>query len=269
MNGTADPRSIACTGVPGLDDILAGGLSPGNLFLLEGDPGTGKTTVAIRFLMAGLEAGEQGLYVTLSETGRELRQGAQSHGWTLQDGITIFEVVPPESLIEADQQQSLLYSSDLELGETTRLILSEFERVKPQRVVIDSLSEIRLLAQSSLRYRRQILAFKHYFSRHGATVLLLDDMTADVSEKTVHSIAHGVIRLEELSPEYGAERRRLRVTKYRGRSCRGGYHDFTIRQGGVSVYPRLVSGEHRTRFARDQVSSDVEGLDALLGGGIE
>lgn len=269
MAASTDAQPAARTGVPGLDDILAGGLAQGNLFLLEGDPGTGKTTIAIRFLMAGAECGEPGLYVTLSETERELRTGAGSHGWQLENGISIFEVVPPESLIDADQQQSLLYSSDLELGETTRAILTEFERVRPRRVVIDSLSEIRLLAQNSLRYRRQILALKHYFSRHQATVLLLDDLTSDVSEKTVHSIAHGVIKLEELSPEYGAERRRLKVSKYRGRAYRGGYHDFAIRKGGVAVFPRLVSSEHHTKFTRNQVTSNVEGLDALLGGGIE
>jgi len=268
LAATPDLLPVARTGVHGLDDILSGGLTQGHLFLLEGHPGTGKTTIAIRFLCAGVEAGETGLYVTLSETERELRAGAASHGWEIPAGVTIFEVVPPESLIDADQQQSLLYSSDLELGETTQLILKEFERVKPQRVVLDSLSEIRLLAQSSLRYRRQILALKHYFSRHGATVLLLDDLTTDASEKTVHSIAHGVIKLEELSPDYGAERRRLKVSKYRGRSYRGGYHDFTIRQGGVWVFPRLISSEHHTRFGRGEVKSDIPALDALLGGGI-
>ncbi|HKR44460.1 MAG TPA: ATPase domain-containing protein [Paraburkholderia sp.] len=260
---------IVRTGVPGLDDVLAGGLTQGNLFLLEGSPGTGKTTIALRFLLEGVEAGEQGLYITLSETERELRDGAASHGWQLGDRIAVFEVVPPESLLDADQQQSLLYSSDLELGETTRLIFDAFERVRPNRVVLDSLSEIRLLAQSSLRYRRQVLAIKHYFSRQGATVLLLDDLTADAADKTVHSVAHGVIKLEELAPDYGAERRRLRISKYRGQAFRGGYHDFTIKRGGVSVFPRLVAAEHRTRFARKQMTSGVAELDALLGGGIE
>ncbi|HEY2022944.1 ATPase domain-containing protein, partial [Paraburkholderia sp.] len=248
MNAEIRGLPLARTGVTGLDDILMGGLTEGNLFLLEGNPGTGKTTIALRFLIAGAQADEQGLYITLSETEKELRNGAASHGWQLDEGIAIFEVSPPESLLDADQQQSLLYSSDLELGETTRLILGEFERIRPKRVVIDSLSEIRLLAQSSLRYRRQILAFKHYFSRHGATVLLLDDLTSEATDKTVHSVAHGVIKLEELAPEYGAERRRLKVSKYRGQRYRGGYHDFTIRTGGVAVYPRLVAAEHRTRY---------------------
>jgi len=259
----------ARTGVPGLDDILAGGLTKGNLFLLEGNPGTGKTTVALRFLLEGAEAGERGLYITLSETEHELRAGARSHHWTLGDNIEVFELVPAESLLDAEQQQSLLYSSDLELNEATTAIITAFERVKPQRVVLDSLSEIRLLAQSSLRYRRQILALKHYFARHSATVLMLDDRTSEQADKTAHSVVHGVVLLEELSPNYGAERRRLRVLKYRGQKFRGGYHDFTIRTGGVVVFPRLVSSEHRTSFSRHQVKSDIPALDALLGGGIE
>jgi circadian clock protein KaiC len=259
----------ARTDVPGLDDILVGGLKRGHVFLLEGSPGTGKTTIALSFLRAGAELAEQCLYITLSETAAELRDGASSHGWRLGPEISVFEVTPSESLLDSDHQQTLLYSSDLELGETTRLILGEFERVRPKRVVIDSLSEIRLLAQSSLRYRRQILAFKHYFAGRDATVLLLDDLTSEAADKTVHSIAHGVIKLEEMSPEYGAERRRLKVLKYRGQQFRGGYHDFAIRRGGVSVFPRLVAGEHRTSFARTQRTSDVTELDALLGGGVE
>lgn len=269
MDANIAMPQYARTGVSGLDDILVGGLSKGNVFLLEGSPGTGKTTIALSFLMAGAEAGEPCLYITLSETASELRNGALSHGWSLGDDISIFEVSPSENLLDPDQQQTLLYSSDLELGETTRLILGEFERVRPKRVVIDSLSEIRLLAQSSLRYRRQILAFKHYFAGRDATVLLLDDLTSEAADKTVHSVAHGVIKLEELSPQYGAERRRLRVLKYRGQQFRGGYHDFAIRKGGVSVFPRLVAGEHRTSFARTQMTSDVTELDALLGGGVE
>jgi circadian clock protein KaiC len=231
--------SKAKTGVSGLDDILSGGLSRGKIFLLEGQPGTGKTTVALQALLEGAKAGEKSLYITLSETEEELRQSASSHGWTLGSEISVFELIPPESLFDAEQQQSLLYSSDLELGETTKQIFDAVERIKPTLVVLDSLSEIRLLAQSSLRYRRQILALKHYFARHGATVLLLDDLTAEAADKTVHSVAHGVVRLEELAPAYGAERRRIRVLKYRGQPYRGGFHDFTITTGGINVFPRL------------------------------
>jgi circadian clock protein KaiC len=255
-------------GIEGLDNILVGGLERERVYLLEGAPGTGKTTAAMRFLMEGARLGEPGLYITLSETEEELRGTARSHGWTL-DGVTIFELVPPESLLDEQQQQSLLYSSDLELGETTRMIFGAVEAGTPKRVVIDSLSEIRLLAQSSLRYRRQVLALKHYFAKNGATVLLLDDLTTEVNDKTVHSVAHGVIQLQELAPEYGAERRRVRIIKYRGRRFRGGYHDFTIKTGGLEVYPRIVASEHHTAFARTPVSSGVGELDALLGGGVE
>lgn len=258
----------ADTGIPGLNDVLQGGLARGRVFLLEGSPGTGKTTIAAQFLMAGSAAGERTLYITLSETDDELRATAHSHGWDLGD-VEIFELVPPESLLDEDQQQSLLYSSDLELGETTKRIFEAFERVKPDRVVLDSLSEIRLLAQSSLRYRRQILALKHYFARQSTTVLMLDDLTTETLDKTVHSVAHGVLRLEELAPEYGPERRRLRVIKYRGRRFRGGFHDFAIKHGGVRVFPRLVSAEHKKSISREPASSGSVELDALLGGGVE
>jgi circadian clock protein KaiC len=269
---TPDPRASrtkARFGIAGLDDVLAGGLAPGRVYLLEGNPGTGKTTIALQFLQEGAARGERGLYVTLSESDAELRDGAASHGWSLQPEITVFELVPPESLLDADQQQSLLYSSDLELGETTRLVFEAVERTQPVRVVLDSLSEIRLLAQSSLRYRRQILAMKHYFTRHGATVLMLDDLTTDTQDKTVHSVAHGVIRLEELAPSYGAERRRLRVIKYRGQAYRGGFHDFAIETGGVRVFPRLVAAEHRVDFTRSRQGSGIPELDQILGGGVE
>ncbi len=265
----AERSAKAATGIAGLDDVLAGGLMRGRVFLLEGTPGAGKTTIATQFLMEGAAIGERGLYITLSETETELREGATSHGWSLGEEFQVYELVPPESLLDEDQQQSLLYSSDLELGETTKRIFDAIERVQPTRVVLDSLSEIRLLAQSSLRYRRQILALKHYFSKQGATVLMLDDMTTDTLDKTVHSVAHGVIRLEELSPDYGAERRRLRVVKYRGQKYRGGYHDFIIETGGVRVFPRLIAVEHKTSFRRETVGSGISGLDALLGGGIQ
>lgn len=257
------------TGVSGLDEVLGGGFSRGNLFLIEGKPGTGKTTFALQFLLEGAARGEKSLYVTLSETEAELRHGAASHGWTLGDQITVFELSPPESLLDANQQQSLLYSSDLELGETTKQIFDIVERTKPSRVVLDSLSEIRLLAQSSLRYRRQILAIKHCFARIGTTVLLLDDLTAEVGDTTLHSLAHGVVLLEELAPAYGAERRQMRVLKYRGQKFRGGFHDYTIMTGGIQVFPRLVAAEHYSRFKRETSSSGIERFDKLLGGGIE
>ena len=269
MHDEFEPLSKASLGIAGLDDVLGGGLARSRLHLLEGSPGTGKTTIALQFLLAGAAAGERGMYVTLAETQEELRAGAASHGWTIPDAVEVFELVPPESLLDPDQQQSLLYSSDLELGETTRRIFEAIDRVKPARIVIDSLSEIRLLAQSSLRHRRQVLALKHYFARHQASVLLLDDMTTEEFDKTVHSIAHCVIRLEELAPSYGAERRRLRVIKCRGQSFRGGYHDFAIKTGGIEVFPRLVAAENRKRLQHERVSSGIAPLDALLGGGVE
>jgi circadian clock protein KaiC len=269
MNSVDTSAAKAKTGVAGLDNILSGGFSHGHVFLVEGAPGTGKTTLALQFLLEGVKAGERCLYITLSETERELRDGAASHGWSLDDGLEVFELLPPESLLDSDQQQSLLYSSDLELGETTKQIFEAVERARPSRVVLDSLSEIRLLAQSSLRYRRQILAIKHYFAKFNTTVMLLDDLTADVADKTVHSVAHGVLRLEELAPAYGAERRRVRVIKYRGVKFRGGYHDATITTGGLNVFPRLVASEYRSDFVRSEMSSGIPELDQLLGGGIE
>jgi circadian clock protein KaiC len=213
--------------------------------------------------------GERNLYITLSETKSELLSGAASHGWTLGPNIEVFELQAADELLDDNQHQSLLYSSELELGETVKLIFDAVERTKPDRIVLDSLSEIRLLAQSSLRYRRQLLALKHYFARCSSTVLALDDLTTDALDKTAHSIAHGVIRLEELTPTYGAERRRMRVVKYRGQAFRGGYHDFVIKTGGVEIFPRLVSKEHVSSRSAVVFSSGNSELDTLLGGGID
>jgi circadian clock protein KaiC len=265
--GTELPARAA-TGIAGLDDILAGGLACNRLHLLEGSPGTGKTTIALQYLMQGAREGETGIYISLAETEQELREGARSHGWELDHRIGIVELVPPESVLDPERHQSLLYSSDLELGETVERIFATIERLKPKRVVVDSLSEIRLLAQSSLRYRRQILALKHYFARYSCTVILLDDLTTDNLDRAVHSAAHSVIHLDQLTPLYGGERRRLRVVKCRGQDFRGGYHDFTIAADGVRVFPRLVAAEHRAQYSGAPISSGIAKLDALLGGGI-
>jgi circadian clock protein KaiC len=259
----------APTGINGLDNVMSGGFSTGCIFLLEGNPGTGKTTIALQFLLEGARNQQKGLYITLSETRQELLNTAASHGWTLPEELEIFELQPPESALDPDQQQTILYSADLELGETIKLVLNAIEQANPNLLVVDSLSEIRLLAQGSLRYRRQLLALKHVLARRGITVLLLDDLTTDALDKTAHSIAHGVLRLEELAPDYGAERRRLKVMKYRGQAYRGGYHDFKIKTGGVEVYPRLVASEHRGNFSVSQVKSGLGELDRLLGGGID
>jgi circadian clock protein KaiC len=268
MTATTRVLRRAATGIAGLDDVLAGGLARNRLHLLEGSPGTGKTTIALQFLMQGAREGEPGIYVSLAETEAELRDGARSHGWEISDLVHIVELLPPESALDPEQHQSLLYSSDLELGETIQRLFASIERLKPKRVVVDSLSEIRLLAQSSLRYRRQILALKHYFARYSSTVILLDDLTTDNVDRAVHSAAHSVLHLDQLAPLYGGERRRLRVVKCRGQNFRSGYHDFTIVEGGIQVFPRLIAAEQRSLFSGAHISSGNEELDALLGGGI-
>lgn len=265
---THDPEQTAETGIAGLDDILHGGLARGRLYLVEGVPGSGKTTLAMQFLMAGARRGEPVLYITLSETREELASVAQSHGWDLT-GVSIRELLPEEGSLEAEQQYTMYHPSEVELASTTKLILEDVERLKPTRVVFDSLSELRLVAGNPLRYRRQILALKQYFSGRQCTVILLDDMTATDHDLHVQSIAHGVILLQHLSPEYGAERRRLRVIKYRGSAFRGGYHDYLIRPGGLVAFPRLIAAEHRRVQGCESLPSGIAELDALLGGGIE
>ncbi len=264
---TPGPAPLVSTGVAGLDAILGGGLTPHRLYLLEGNPGSGKTTLALQYLLAGQRRGEQGVYVTLSETRAELTAVAASHGWSLA-GLEVVELSAEEEL-EPDNQYTMFQPSEVELGYTTKAILAQVERVRPARVVIDSLSELRLLAQNPLRYRRQILALKQFFIGRACTVLLTDDMTGDVQDLQLQSLAHGVVTLEQLAPAYGAERRRLRVAKLRGQTYRGGYHDFVIRRGGLQVFPRLVAAEHRPPARRGQLRCGLAELDALLGGGLD
>lgn len=263
----APANDIATTGIRGLDAILRGGLTPHRLHLIEGVPGAGKTTLALQFLIEGARRGEPVLYVTLSETEEELRAVADSHGWSL-DGVAIREIIPSHGL-ERDEQYTMFHPSEVELHDTMATIRAELERSRPVRVVFDSLSEMRLLAGTPLRYRRQILALKHFFVGLRCTVLMLDDRTASEHDLQVQSIAHGVILLDQSFPEYGAERRRLRIVKCRGRTFSGGNHDYVIRRGGLEVFPRVVAAEHRQPSTRDKIASGVAELDSLLGGGIE
>lgn len=260
-------REIAPTGIEGLDDVLAGGLPRNRIYLVMGDPGVGKTTAGLHFLLDGVRRGERVLYIGLSETRDEIQAVAESHGWSL-DGIDLFEYSAAARLDEAGES-TLFHPSEVELGEATRTMVKEVERVQPQRVVIDSLAEVRLLAQNPLRYRRQILGLKQYFSGRKSTVLLLDDREVASGDMQLLTLAHGVILLEQLAPLYGSERRRLRISKLRGVKYRGGHHDMVIRTGGIAVFPRLVAAEHRNPEKEGAVEAGVPGIDALLGGGID
>ncbi len=263
---TTKPDRVS-SGLPALDMILAGGFVRKRIHLIEGTPGTGKTTLGLQFLMEGQKNGERGLYITLSETEEELVAVARAHDWVL-DGIQIFEVVPTDGDPGSAGMQTVFHPSEVELSETTRLIFREIDQQRPLRVVLDSLSEMRLLAQSPLRYRRQILALKQFLSKKEVTVLLLDDMTSETYDLQLHSIAHGVVTLEQPTLEYGSERRRLRVAKMRGVKFFGGYHDFIIKTGGMEIFPRLVTSDAPIKKNKDVVNSVSPELDQMLGGGL-
>jgi circadian clock protein KaiC len=257
------------TGVSGLDDILGGGLPKGHLYLMEGDPGTGKTTLALQFLLEGIRQGESVIYVTLSESKTELEQVIQSHGWS-HNGLEIYEMAPSEDDLSPEAQYTVFHPSEVELADTITSILDQVDLKKPQRVVFDSLSELRMLARDPLRYRRQILALKRHFAGRNCTVLLLDDRTAEGShDLQLQSIAHGVVMMQSLERDFGIKRRRLEIRKLRGSSYREGFHDYTIETGGISIYPRLIAAEHKPGFERKPMSSGMTELDQLFGGGID
>ena len=258
----------AATGIPGLDDVLKGGFIRNRLYLIEGMPGSGKTTLALQFLMEGTRAGESVLYVTLSETIEEVQAVARSHGWDLSR-VHMRELAPSEGMLDPEQQYTVFHPSEVELSETTQRVLADVDKFRPTRVVFDSLSELRMLAGNPLRYRRQILALKQYFTGRGCTVLMLDDLTSGEHDINVQSICHGALMLEHTLPTFGVQRRRVSVAKYRGSAFRGGYHDYVIRKGGLDVFPRLVAAEHRRESSRERLKSGLAQLDELLGGGIE
>ena len=266
---SASSRNGRCiTGISGLDEVLAGGLPENRLYLLQGTPGVGKTTLALQFLLAGVERGEAGLYITLSETKDEIAAVAESHGWDLSK-LEMLELSAIEEVLAESKENTFFHPSELELTKTTQILLSHVEKTKPRRVVLDSLSEFRLLAENPLRYRRQMLRLKQFFAGRKSTVLLLDDQTGEGSDLHIQSISHGVITLERLSMSYGIERRQLKVEKLRGVKFREGAHDYRINRGGLEVFPRLVAAEHKKEFVNEPISSGIGGFDTLMGGGLD
>jgi circadian clock protein KaiC len=272
INSNSADNDVRCpSGVEGLNEILGGGLPRDCFYLVQGDPGSGKTTLALQFLLEGLRRGEKVFYITLSETKAELLKVAQSHGWCL-DTIPLLELSAVESLLKAESQTTVFHPAEMELERVSQLVLDGAEKIVPARVVFDSLSEFRLIAGTPLRYRRQLLSLKQSFARLRSTVLLLDDkMDTNPfgSDPHVLSLTHGVIEMEQKSPEYGASRRRLRVLKMRGVRFSEGYHDYAIEKGGLRVFPRLLASEHHADFRREPVSSGLAELDQLLGGGLD
>lgn len=267
MNDTLQ-KSRCEMGVPGLDDVLGGGLPRNRIYLLQGEPGTGKTTLALQFLLDGAAKGEKGLYITFSESKEELMAVGESHGWNL-DNISLLELSAIEGQLRPEAQNTVFHPAEVEMNQVTELIQKAVEDNDPVRVVFDSVSEMRMLAENSLRYRRQMLALKQFFSKRKCTVVLLDDLTASPGDLQVQSIVHGVINLQKLHPEFGNERRRLCIVKVRGIQFSGGYHDYVIRRGGVQVFPRMISSEHDVTASRDKISSGIKEFDHLLGGGID
>jgi len=263
--GTTTDTSVS-TGIAGLDELLRGGLTANRMYLIEGAPGTGKTTLALQFLLEGRNRGEGTLYVTLSETKAEMTAIAQSHGMSL-DNVEIFQLASAEGLTSEDQY-TLYHPAEVELGETVKAVLEIIEQRQPTRVVFDSLSELKLLARDPLRYRRQILALKEFFAGRECTVVLLDDLTAGGADLQVESLSHGVMLLETLPFEYGRARRRLRIVKFRGVAALEGFHDFIIKKGGLEVFPQLVSAGADAPRPTSSVVSGVTELDQLLGGGL-
>ena len=266
---SVEKEPVAATGIDGLDIILGGGFPRDHVYLVQGDPGAGKTTLSLQFLIEGVKNGERTLYITLSETARELAAVALSHGWTM-DGVEVHEQLVGEEALREEEDTTIFHPSEIELGQTIARMLEEVKRVNPQRVVVDSLAEIRLLSQSTLRYRKHILALKQYFTNRGATVLFLDDRTSEGNDLQLHSVPHGVLVLERRAPLYGSPRRRLEIVKLRGVEFKGGFHDFNIKRGGIELYPRLVAIKKRDeRPEGSPVQSSIDGIDALLGGGLD